>query len=63
MKQIVVYFTNGRMVRLPEDKIVYVHLGQSTDEEYKPDTTDQKAVINWDNVAFTREWIDAEDEE
>lgn len=56
-KQIVIYFTNGRMVTLPENKIRYIRLGDGVDEEYTPDTSGGVAVINWDNVCFVREWI------
>jgi len=56
-KQVVIYFTNGRMVMLPADKIRYAHLGSAMDEEYKPDIRGGVAVVNWDNVCFVREWI------
>lgn len=56
-KQVVIYFTNGRMVMLPADKIRYAHLGSAFDEEYKPDISGGQAVVNWDNVCFVREWI------
>ena len=60
-KQVVIYFTNGRMVMLPADKIRYAHLGSSLDEEYKPDTSGGQAVVNWDNVCFVREWMEQEE--
>lgn len=62
-KQVVIYFTNGRMVMLPEDKIRYVHLGSSRvlDKEYKPDISGGQAVVNWDNVCFVREWMEQEE--
>lgn len=60
-KQVVIYFTNGRMVTLPADKIRYAHMGSQIDEEYTPDTSGGCAVINWDNVCFVREWIKPDD--
>ena len=63
MKELVVYFNNGRMVRLPEDKALFVNLGQPVDEEYMPDTSDGKAVINWSNVCFVRAWQESEDDD
>ena len=55
--EIVIYFANGRMARLPKDQVRFVHLGQRIDEEYTPDADGGVAVINWDQVSFVREWI------
>lgn len=61
--EVVVYFCNGRMARLPKDKIRFVRLGQHTDEEYTPELEGGVAVINWDSVAFVREWIGPREDE
>ena len=60
-REIVVYFNNGRMVRIPEGKARFVRLGQNVDEEYTPDIGEEKAVVNWDNVCFVRKWVEPED--
>jgi hypothetical protein len=59
-KEIVIYFNNGRMVRAPQDKVVFVRLGERSDADYEPDTADGKATVNWDNVCFVREWLEPE---
>ena len=61
--EIVVSFSNSRMARLPKDKCKFVRLGQRTDEEYNPDLEGGVAVINWDNVAFVREWIEPKEDD
>ena len=60
MGDIVIYFLNGRMLRVPADKVAFARLGQNIDEEYKPDMKNGKAVINWDNVCFCREYVEPE---
>ena len=60
-EEIVVYFTNGRMVRIPLGKYRFAHLGSNTDEEYTPDISGDTAVVNWDNVCFVRKWFPPED--
>ena len=54
--QVVIYFCNGRMARIPKDRLKFVHLGQRIDEEYTPDIEGGVAMVNWDNVCFIREW-------
>lgn len=61
--ELVIYFSNGRMARLPKDRIRFVHLGQRVDEEYTPDTAGGVAVVNWDEVCFVREWIEPKGDE
>ena len=63
MKDVVVYFVNGRMLRIPADKIKFAHMGSNIDEEYKPDINGGTAVVNWDNVCFVREWVEPEEAE
>ena len=58
--EVVIYFTNGRMLRAPVGKVKFAHLGQQTDETYDPDIADGCAVINWDNVCYTRLWLEPE---
>ena len=62
-RELVIYFSNGRMVRAREDRVRFAHLGQNTDEENTPDTGGRTAIVNWDNVCFVREWIEPEEEE
>ena len=59
--EVVIYFTNGRMVRLPRDKVRFAHMGLNQDEEYSPAIDDGVAVVNWDNVAYVREWQQPEE--
>ena len=61
--EIVVYFTNGRMVRVRKSKAKFVRMGQHVDEEYTPDVEGGVATINWDNVAFCREWLQPEEDD
>lgn len=61
-RQIVIYFTNGRMVRIPESQVRFAHMGQPTDEEYKPAIEGNVAVVNWDNVAYVRYWQEPEED-
>jgi len=62
-KQVVIYFLNGRMVKLPAAKVRFAHMGSQIDESYEPDISDGCAVMNWDNVCFVREWQEPEDED
>ena len=52
--EIVVYFTNGRMILLPEDQVRFVREDQGG--EIRPDFGDDVATVNWDNVTYTRRW-------
>lgn len=63
MADIMVYFNNGIRARFPEDKLTFTHLGSMSNEEYKPDTTDGRAVVNWRNVCFVRAFEEKEDDE
>ena len=60
-REIVIYFTNGRMLRAPADKVKFCRLGQATDETYAPDIADGNAVVNWDNVCYVRHWFEPEE--
>lgn len=62
-KEVVIYFVNGRMVKIPVDKVRYAHMGGQIDEEYTPDISDGVAVVNWDNVCFVREWTRPEEDD
>ena len=52
--EIVVYFTNGRMILLPEDQLRFIRSPQAG--EVKPDFSGDAATVNWDNVTYTRRW-------
>jgi len=58
--ELVIYFNNGRMVRLPANKVRFAYLGADTDEEYAPAAENGVAVVNWNNVCFVREWQEPE---
>lgn len=60
--EVVVYFANSRMARIPKDKLKIVHLGQRIDEEYTPDTAGGAAVVNWDQVCLIRDYIPKEED-
>lgn len=61
-KEVVIYFTNGRMVRLPEKKIRMLKIGDHRTTDVRLNTSDGQAVVNWDNVCYVREWQEPEDE-
>lgn len=53
--EIVIYFASGKMLRIPPEKAVFLHLNGKPDC-WVPPISDGKAVINLDEVCWIREW-------
>ena len=58
--KVVIYFNDMRMLKAPKDKVRFEKLGDH-DVSFVPDYTGGVAIINWDNVCFTREWVEHEE--
>lgn len=55
-EELLVFFVNDRSVRLPKDKTRFARLTRFADQDVIPDVDGGKALVNWDNVCYLREY-------
>lgn len=61
-KEIVVYFVGGQRARFPVDKVLIGDRNSIQDNRDTFNVSDGNIFVNWDNVAFIREWLEPEED-
>ena len=54
--EMMVYFNNGQKARFDAEKATFAVMHGQSNDRFDPDVEGGRTVINWDSVAFVREF-------